>query len=227
VGPGPFTPDPLGSVWPIPFPWLSFGFSGPVPGFSLVTTTPPAVEPVDSTLAKKQCRIDYADEDTLFAVWIPAARKLVEAEAATALVNQTLLMQLPSWPLDGQVRLPVGPVSAVGFVKYYDAGGTLQTLAAGTDYQTWLDYRPPLVLPAPQKYWPVVQFARVPAVQVQFVAGYGPDATAVPETAKQAILMTIAYWAANRGDEEAPGKFGLSEGAVRLIERHLSTKGYR
>lgn len=227
MGPGPFTPDPLGSVWPIPFPWLSFGFSGPVPGFSLVTTVPPAVEPVDAALAKRQCRIDHADEDVLFAVWIPAARKLVENEAQTALVNQTLTIALPCWPLDGQVRLPVGPATAVNAVRYYDAGGTQRTLAAGTDYQTWLGYRPPLVLPAPQKFWPVVQFGRVPAVEVEFVAGYGPAAADVPPVAVQAILMTIGYWAQNRGDQEAPGKFGLSEGATRLIERHLSHKGYR
>src|SRR5262249_47569829 len=131
-----------------------------------------------------------------------------------------------SWPVDGQLRLPVGPVSAVGFVKYYDAGGTLQTLAAGTDYQTWLDYRPPLILPAPQKFWPVVQFGRVPTVQVQFTAGYGANAAAVTELAKQAILLCTNYWATNRGDEDAPEKIGLPPGAVRLI-RLLTTQGYR
>ncbi len=224
--PGPFQPDPLGSVWPAPFPWLSFGFTGPVPGFSLVVTTPPAVEPIDATTAKAQCRISYADEDALFSIWIPAARRLVEAEAATALVNQTLTLALPCWPADGQVRLPIGPVSVVNSVKYYDAGGTLTTLVANTDYQAWAAYRPPTVFPAPSKFWPVVQFGKVPAVLVEFVAGYGPAASDVPETAKQAMLMTVAYWAENRGDEEAPGKFGLSEGAVRLIDRHLKTRGY-
>lgn len=226
MGPSPFTPDPLGGTWPAPFPWLSFGFTGPVPGFSLITTVEPASEPVDAPTAKKQTRIDYADEDALYAIWIPAARRLVELEAATALINQTLTLQIPSWPANGQIRLPVGPASAVNFVKYYDAGGTLTTLVEGTDYQTWLDYRPPLILPSPQKFWPVVQFARLPAVQVQYVAGYGATAVQVPALAKAAILMAIGYWAENRGDEEAPNKFGLPEGAVRLI-RLMSTLGYR
>src|SRR5436190_1590609 len=125
---GPFTPDPLGSVWPISFPWLSFGFSGPVPGYSLKTVVPPAVEPITPAIAKTQARISYADEDVLFAIWIPAARRLVEQEAETALVSQTLRMSLPCWPVDGQLRLPIGPAIAVSSVKYYDAGGTLQTL---------------------------------------------------------------------------------------------------
>ena len=224
--PGPFTPDPLGGTWPAPFPWLSFGFAGPVPGYSLVTTTPPASEPVTAAQAKLNARIDYADEDALFAIWIAAARRLVELEASTALVNQTLTLQLPGWPADGQVRLPVGPVSSVSFVKYYNAGGSLVTLAGGTDYQTWLDYRPPLILPAPQKFWPVVQFSRVPAVQVQFVAGFGADAAAVPEHAKQAVLLCTNYWATNRGDEDAPAKLGIPPGFRRLVS-FLNTQGYR
>jgi uncharacterized phiE125 gp8 family phage protein len=138
-----------------------------------------------------------------------------------------LRMELPCWPMDGQVRLPIGPVQSVSSVKYYDAGGVQQTLVANADYQAWVGYRPPTIFPAPQKFWPVIQFGRVPAVTVDFVAGYGDTGSAVPAAAQQAILMTIGYWASNRGDEEAPGKFGLSEGAVRLIERHLKMTGYR
>lgn len=230
MGPSPFTPDPLGGTWPAPFPWLSFGFTGDLPGYSITTVVEPQSEPVDVPTARLQTRIDYTDEDALYQIWIPAARRLVEKEAETALVTQTLLMRIPGWPANGQVRLPVGPAISVDFVKYYDAGGTLQTLTEGVDFQTWLDYRPPLVLPYPQKFWPVVQFSRVPAVQVQYKAGFGSSASAITNSdyalARQAILMAIGYWARNRGDEEAPEKFGLSEGCLRLI-RLMSTKGYR
>ena len=230
MGPSPFTPDPLGGTWPAPFPWLSFGFTGDLPGYSITTVVEPQLEPVDRATAKLQANVDYDDKDALFDLWIPAARRLVEKEAETALVTQTLLLQIPGWPANGQVRLPVGPAVSVDFVKYYDAGGTLQTLTEGTDFQTWLAYRPPLVLPYPQKYWPVVQFARVPAVQVQYQAGFGATPAAIAsgdfKLAKAAILMTIGYWDRNRGDEEAPQKFGLPEGAVRLIGL-MSTKGYR
>ena len=225
---GPFTPDPLGSTWPSPFPWLSFGFSGPVPGFSLLTVSGPVAEPVDVETAKRQTRIDYADEDSLYAIWIPAARQLVEREAATVMVRQTLQLALPMWPADGRVQLPVGPVTAVNSVKYYaptaTGNGTLTTLVEGTDYLTWVEYRPPFVYPAPGHYWPVVQFGRVPAVLVEFVAGY--DAASVPQMMKQAVLMVVAYWARNRGDVDAPEQMGIPAGARRLI-RNLSDIGYR
>jgi uncharacterized phiE125 gp8 family phage protein len=225
VGPSPFTPDPLGSTWPAPFPWLSFGFSGPVPGFALSVVTPPAVEPVTLAQAKLNARVTYSTEDTLFTLWIAAARQMLEDEAGIRVIQQTLLLELPGWPADGQVRIGIGPVSAINFVKYYDAGGTLQTLVAGTDYQTWLNYRPPLVLPAPQKFWPVVRFGQVPTVQVQFVAGYA-DANSVPERVKQAVLQLTTYWWVNRGDEEAPQKIGAPPGFLRLFQM-LNQQGYR
>lgn len=225
MGPGPFTPDPLGSVWPAPFPWLSFGFAGPVPGFALSTVTPPSGEPVTVDQAKLNARVTYAAEDSLFTLWVAAARQMFEDETGTRVLQQTLLAELPGWPADGQVRLGVGPVSAVSFVKYYDAGGTQKTLTEGTDFQTWLTYRPALVLPYPGKFWPVVQFGRVPTVQVQYVCGYA-SASAVPERVKQAILLLTTYWWDNRGDEEAPERIGAPPGWVRLV-RGLNATGYR
>lgn len=225
MGPGPFTPDPLGSTWPAPFPWLSFGFSGPVPGFALSVVTPPAEEPVTAAQAKLNARVTYTTEDGLFALWIPAARQMVEDETGLRVVSQTLKLELPSWPADGQVRLGIGPVTAVNSVKYYDAGGVQQTLAEGTHYQTWLGYRPPLVLPAPQKFWPVVQFGKVPAIEVQFVAGYA-SAAAVPERVKQAVLLLTTYWWNNRGDEDAPQAIGAPPGFARVC-RSITQTGYR
>ena len=228
MSPGPFTPDPLGSTWPAPFPWMSFGFTGPVPGYSLDLVAAPEFEPLDlnDTRAKLNARIDHTDEDVLFRGWIIAARQLVETEAGCALVARTLKLSLPCWPTDGQVRLPIGPVSSVSSVKYYASDGTLTTLAVDTDYQVWLGYRPPTIFPAPSKFWPVVQFGRVPTIEITFVAGYGPTAAAVPELAKQAMLLLIGYWCENRGDEEAPEKLGIPPGAVRLI-RMLDAQGYR
>jgi uncharacterized phiE125 gp8 family phage protein len=39
-----------------------------------------------------------------------------------------------------------------------------------------------------------------PTVQVQMIAGYGPDATTVPPTIIQAIMMTAAFLYEHRGD---------------------------
>lgn len=230
IQPGPFTPDPLGSTWPAPFPWLSFGFSGPVPGFSLKRIGfPSPLVTVD--MAKTYCRVYHSNEDILFGMWTAAAQRLIEMEAGTALTAQQWEARYPSWPTDGQVRLGLGPVQSVDLVQYYapaplPSEGTLTTLTEGVDYQTWLDYRPPFIVPFPGKYWPVVQFGKVPAVVVQFTAGYESGASFAPEFVTTAIYMLINYWYTNRGDEDAPEKLGMPAGIRRIIQ-NLTVTGYR
>jgi uncharacterized phiE125 gp8 family phage protein len=202
--------------------------------YGLTVLTPPAVEPVSLDEAKLHLRVDHDAEDGAIAAWIAAARELTERHTGRRWVEQTLRLTLPGWPCDrGAVRIPVEPVTAVGAVRYYATGGTLTTLAAGADYQTWLDHSPPLVAPAPNGYWPAVQTGRLGAVQVEFTAGYGADAAAVPGMARSAVLLALAYWYENRGDGNdptmaingLPQTLGLTPGAKRLLDL-LSTGGY-
>jgi uncharacterized phiE125 gp8 family phage protein len=193
--------------------------------YELTLVTGPTVEPVTLALAKKNCRVDYSDEDSLFAIWIPAARKLLEELTETRFVNQTWRLALEDWP-DEAIEIPIEPVSSVSSVKYYAMDGTLTTMTAGTHYLTWLNHKPPLVYPPSLSTWPTLYLDRKDRIQVEFVAGMGADAAAVSEIAKAAILQVIGYWAENRGDEDAPEKFGLPPGAIRLI-RHLGVGGYR
>lgn len=216
--------------------------------YSLEVTAAPATEPVTVASAKLHCRVDWADEDTLFDVWVPAARKLAEDYGRRRFVTQTLRLTQGGWytgpaewpdgiagvartgilaaDLSRAIRLPVEPVQSVSAVQYYATDGTLTTVDAA-DYQTWLAHSPPLVLPAPGESWPDMESGRVGAVRVTFVAGYGV-AAAVPADAKAAILLTVGYWYRNRGDGKDPGSvmaLGLPPGAERLL-RHLCTGAY-
>lgn len=217
--------------------------------FSLTTVTAPATAPVTVAAAKAQCRVDWADEDDLFTDWVDAATLLAERETGRRFVTQTLKLTLPGWTdayrewpgglagvqltsllaadLGGAICLPVEPVQSVSTVKYYAADGTLTTLA-GTEWQTWLAYSPPLLAPAPAKSWPGLQSGKFGAVEVTFVAGYGA-ADAVPAAAKNLILLTVGYWYRNRGDGKDPGSvqaLGLPPGADRLVHL-LRTGDYR
>lgn len=217
--------------------------------YSLETTAEPAQEPVTVAAAKLHCRVDLDAEDELFDVWVPAARRVCEDASRRRFVTQTVRLTLPGWvdcpgewpgglaglyltglyPADyaHAIRLPVEPVSAVTGVQYYAASGALTTLAAD-QYQTWLAHSPPLLLPAPNCYWPALEGGRAGAVRVTFTAGYGNQA-AVPADAKNAVLLTVGYWYRNRGDGKDPAAvqaLGLPPGAERLL-RHLSTGAYR
>jgi len=221
--------------------------------YGLVTTAGPAVEPVSLDEAKAHLRVDSTADDGLISGLIAAARVQTEAETGRRWVNQSLTLSLPGFPrrrvnaggypdpwedwyppqdwflagtgvVGSVVMLPAEPVGAVVAVRYYDAGGTLQTLA-GTEYLSWLEHSPPLVYPAPGRLWPPTQVGRLGAALVDFTAGYGPDATTVPATAKAAMKLAIGFWYENRGDGRDPTELGLPPGALRLL-RTLST-GYR
>lgn len=222
--------------------------------YGLTTIAEPAEEPVTPDRAKLHLRVSDDAEDDLVGGWIAAARQLTERHTGRRWVSQQLRMTLADWPdggggswvqnyisrttglsaagVSGAVPLPVEPVSSVDAVRYYDLGGTLRTLAEGTQYQTWLDASPPLVAPAPLKVWPVVQVGRLAAVQIDFTAG-ADDADAVPEQAKAAVLLCVGYWYENRGDAEdhtamagLPQTLGMPPGAKRLLDM-MATEGYR
>ncbi len=195
-------------------------------GYSLELVTPAAVEPVDLETVKLHCRVGHDGDDALFTSWLTAARELIEEEASVRLVNSTWRMSLHDWPCEGVIEFPIGPVQSVSSLKYLAINGTLTTLVADTDYLTALGRRPPIVYPAPLAYWPGLASGRLDAVRVEFVAGFGAAASDVPEKAKAAILLTVGYWDANRGDAEDATKLGLPPGALRLI-RNLNTGGYR
>jgi uncharacterized phiE125 gp8 family phage protein len=195
-------------------------------GYELSLVTAPVEEPVTVAEAKVHCRVSHDADDALYAVWIGAARRLIEEEAGVRLVNQTWRLSLDDWPAGGEIKIPIGPVVSVSTLKYLDDDATLTTLVADTDYLTALGRRPPVVYCHPDESWPSVAVGRLDAVRLEFVAGYGASAASVPETAKNAILLTVGYWDSNRGDDEDPAKLGLPPGVLRLI-RLLDRGSYR
>jgi hypothetical protein len=222
--------------------------------YGLSVITPPAEEPVSLDRAKAHLRVDHDAEDELIAGWVAAARGLTETHTSRRWIEQGLRLTFADWPdggggswvqnyiarttglaaagIAGAIGLPVEPVISIDAVKYYGLDGTLATLTAGTQYQTWLDHSPPLVAPAPLTLWPVAQVGRLAAVQVEFTAGYG-DSDDVPEQAKAAILLCLAFWYENRGDgadptvmSGLPQILGMPWAAKRLLDS-LSTGGYQ
>lgn len=214
-------------------------------GYALDTVTAPAEEPLAPKEAKVHLRVDHADEDGLITRMIAAARRQTEAATGRRWVTQTLKLGIPRFPLVVRdacawavrdlpplgacgailaVGLPVEPVASVSSVTYYDTDGVQRTLTEGTDFLTWLGHSPPLIYPAPGRTWPATQAGRLGAVEVQFVAGYG-DATAVPDDATAAMLITLDYWFQNRGGSDDPAELGLPPAALRTL-RLLSSGSY-
>ena len=154
--------------------------------------TGPAIEPVSLAEAKAHLRIDSADEDGLINSLITAARLMVEARTARALITQTWLFHLDK-PA-GFYELPLKPSKAITEISTFDENGT-QAVLTGEDYTA-------------EKRGEVMRVKLHRAAyraEVGFVAGYGDMGADVPASLVQAILQLTAYWFENRGNSSLMG----------------------
>ena len=109
--------------------------------------TPPVAEPVTLEQFKGLLRLPLADisrDDTLN-LYLTAAREAFEAYCRIAIVTQTWLWRLDSFPTVSltydrngypEFRVPKPPFQSVDFFQYVDTSGQLQTLTRETSYGT-------------------------------------------------------------------------------------------
>jgi len=138
--------------------------------------------------AKSHCRVDSSDDDTLIQAYINAATAHAEKRTGVAMVAQTWEEVLDTFP-DGAIELGIGPLVSVTSVKYDDADGVEQTVSA-SDYQVDTVSLTPRVVPVDA--WPATA-ETINAVRVRFVAGTG-----TPHDVKEAVLLLVGHWYANR-----------------------------
>jgi uncharacterized phiE125 gp8 family phage protein len=155
--------------------------------------TPPASEPV--TLAEMRTQLGYTDasdttSDTTITRRIIEARQWVEGFIRRALINQTLEIRQDCFT--ECIKLPHPPVSSITSVKYIDTDGVEQTL--GSSNYVLDDY--PLVPFIREAYgiaWPSTR-DEPNAVRVRYVAGYGANASDVPQLIREAIMLIVGHW---------------------------------
>ena len=183
--------------------------------------TAPSSEPVTLTEAKLQCREVTTDNDTYLTALIVAARDYVERHTGRALMPQTWDVRYDSqWPTERvqgaeipRIIVPRPPLTSVTSIKYLDASGVEQTLAAD-QYRVDTKRFRGVIDPAYGVTWPTV-YPVVGAITVRFVAGYA-NAAAVPASIRHAMLLLIGHWFANRetvviGTLNTPLTFAVEE----------------
>lgn len=157
--------------------------------------TPVATEPLLLEEAKLHLRLGSdTTEDSLVSMLIGAAREYCESWTGRAFATQTIEAYLDAFPTENYIELPKPPMQSVTSVIYKDSAGTSTTMTATTQYIA--DTESPIgriVLPY-NASWPSFVAYPVNPIKIKYVAGY----TVIPESLKQAMLLLIGHWYANR-----------------------------
>lgn len=161
-----------------------------------------ATEPISDTEMEQQLAIsDGWDADKVLRN-IKAARMAVEVDTDRSLITQTWRMTLDAWPSSGIIKLPKGPVQSVTSLKYIDADGSEQTLVEDTDFKLHKKGHEARITVIDS--WPTVNTDQREVIELEYVTGYGDDATDVPSWARESIVVraTELYYAGQHSMKE-------------------------
>ena len=169
---------------------------------------PPALEPVSVTDVRDALGLGDAPSSGALQRMIQSARELAEAYTGRAFLNQTLEMQLDTFPAagmpwwdgvrqgarrsmsgDGAIMLFRPPVSEITSVTYVTSSGATNTVDA-TGYYIDTIVEPNRLLLNEAGSWPVDPRVRA-AVTITYVAGYGATPASLPALIVEAMLAHI------------------------------------
>lgn len=139
-------------------------------------------------------------EDTKLNRDIKSARRHVENYTRRAIITQTWDYCLQEWPSSNYIKLPLGNLQTVSFMKYIDSDSVPTTMTLTTDYlvETNGEEKGRIVLPYATD-WPSATLYPSNPITIRYVCGWTTQAL-VPDIFKQAILMLCADFYENRGE---------------------------
>lgn len=192
------------------------------PVYSIQTAIAPVTLPV--SLPEVKARLDIADTDDtndaeLMAL-IRASTDNVEKYLRRSLIDRTLTMFLDRFPgkplpwwdgvreiadteltdLTEPIMLPLPPIDSVVYVKAHKQDNSEVTVAA-TEYFVDKVSEPGRIMLRIGSTWPLDSLRVANGVEVQYVAGYGPTGSNVPEPIREAIMTCVTDMNSTKGGE--------------------------
>jgi uncharacterized phiE125 gp8 family phage protein len=164
---------------------------------TITKVTDATVEPLTLAQAKAHLREDLVDtdNDSYITSLITVARTAAENRLQRTLLQTTWLLTQDGF--DAALKLQMPRIISVEWLKYVDADGVLRTLdAAG--YLVDTASEPGRVVPAYGTSWPATR-CQPGAVTVQYKAGYGTAAAAVPGPIVSWIKLALTDLYERRG----------------------------
>lgn len=183
---------------------------------ALNRTTPPSSEPLTLVEAKAHLRVSTSDDDTLISGLITATRLVCEEFTTRALITQGWRLWLDQFPgdsipwWDGMregaharltvnrfINIPRAPLQSISAVTLYNDDDS-STIFSPALYFVDNAAEPGRLALRNNASWPT-PVRMTNGINIDFVAGYG-DASAVPQTLKQGMLVHIGQLYEHRGE---------------------------
>lgn len=160
-------------------------------------TTAITTEPLTATEVKLHLRVDDTTEDNLITMLIKAAREYCEKYTGRALATQTMVAYLDSFGNENYIELPTPPLQSVTSVIYKNSDSVETTMTANTDYIVDVDSNVGRIVLPYGGSWPTFTAYSVNPIKITYVTGYYAS-NLIPSSIKQAMLLLIGHWYANR-----------------------------
>lgn len=148
---------------------------------------PPAELAVSIETARRSARVNGTALDGEIRIHIGTATMDAEHYTGLVFIDRTYRITLDS--LNGDVEMPMSPVSEVLNFIYHDENGDEQELDP-TDYVLDETTKPGFITPAFGKAWPVTR-SQPKSVAIDVLCGYGPTDADVPDAVKAYILARV------------------------------------
>ena len=186
------------------------------------------MEPLTLEEIKTHLRLDVAGtvddnlEDAQIMAMAKAARGAAESYTSLTIANQEKTLRYNAFP-SKSLSLKTWPVSDVVSISYTDVNGNTQQY---TDFILDNESKPARVYPISD--WPNTKDTPN-AVQIEVKAGFtdgeSPNPFPIPDTLKQAILLLVGHFYANRESVSYTQVYEVPMGATYLMTPHRIEMG--
>ncbi len=148
-------------------------------------TTAPATLAVSLSDIKDHLRVDISTDDDLITSYINAAISIVQNKSNRQLITATYTTTLDDFT--NKIRLFPSPLQSVTSINYVDTNGQSQTLSTSV-YSVITNASVGYIVKAYGQSWPSTR-VQDEAATIVWKAGYGDNASDVPDCAVQAIKL--------------------------------------
>jgi uncharacterized phiE125 gp8 family phage protein len=176
----------------------------------LSVKTATLAETITAAEIRSHAKEDLNTEDTLLGYYATTVRQLAEIFTRRAFVETVFEYRLDRWPATNRklgrsvIELPRREVTAVAHVKYIAPSGdhSSYTTLPTTEYVVDMNSSFCRIMPDVGYVFPTLRDT-FSTVLIEFTAGYGSDASTVPEGIKTALKYAATWFYENRVPPES------------------------